>query len=467
MLKTEASGTDKWLVLAAVGIGTFMTALDSSVVNVILPLVREALKSDFSSTEWVVTIYLLVLSGLLLSFGRVGDLRGHKNVYLAGFGVFVLSSALCGLAPNVSVLVAVRALQALGAAMLAANSPAILTKSFPAAQRGQALGMQATMTYLGLVTGPSLGGWLANAFGWQAVFYINVPVGILALALSVRFIPNDHHLPAGERFDIAGAGTFTLGLCALLLGLNQGHAWGWGSAAILGLLGGAVVLLASFVVIESRVASPMLDLRLFRRPAFSLAVTSAVLNYICVYSVIFLMPQYLIDGRGLNSAEAGLLLTAQSIVMAVIAPLSGTLSDRIGTRLPGAVGMAVLSMGTLALAGLGGDSGRLYIILALGIVGLGTGVFISPNNSALMGAAPRHQQGIAAGTLATARSFGMVIGAGLAGAIFSTVLAQGSALALDAPIFAATRWSFMVAAGVAGLGIFTSLARQPTEEEGR
>ncbi|MFZ6029307.1 MAG: MFS transporter [Chloroflexota bacterium] len=447
--------SSKWFILTAVGIGTFMTALDSSVVNVILPTIREALGSDFASTEWVVTIYLLVLSGLLLSFGRLGDLFGHRRVYLAGFGVFVASSALCGMAPSMSLLVAFRAIQALGAAMLASNSPAILTRNFPAEQRGQALGLSATMTYLGLVTGPAFGGWLAHAFGWQAVFYINLPIGLLALAFSLRFIPDDRHRADGERFDLAGAILFTLGLSALLLGLNQGHAWGWTSLPVIGLLLAALALLGGFVAVERRVAAPMLDLSLFRSSIFSLTVLSAILNYMCVYSIIFLMPQYLIDGRGLNTSTAGLLLAAQSLVMAVVAPISGTLSDRWGTRWPSVAGMAVLALGTWLLSRLDAGAGYPVIVFSLALVGLGTGAFISPNNSALMGAAPRHRQGIAAGVLATARSFGMVIGAGLSGAIFATVLA-GSA---GDGVFDAVRASFVVAAAFAGLGILTSLGR--------
>ncbi len=446
----------KWLILLAVGIGTFMTALDSSVVNVILPVARAALHSDFASTEWVVTIYLLVLSGLLLSFGRLGDLYGHKAVYMAGFLVFVASSMFCGLARDVGVLVAFRALQALGAAMLAANSPAILTGNFPPGQRGQVLGLSATMTYLGLVTGPSLGGWLAHAFGWQAVFYINVPVGALALALSWAFIPNDRQTPANEFFDLPGAATFTVGLSALLLALNQGHAWGWISPAVIGLFLLALLALGGFIWLERRAASPMLDLSLFQRPVFSLTVLSAILNYICVYSVIFLMPQYFLDGRGLDSAHAGLLLSSQALVMAIVAPISGSLSDRLGTRWPAVLGMGILALGAWLLSAVSAVSPLELAVAGLVVVGLGTGIFISPNNSALMGSAPRHRQGIAAGTLATARSFGMVLGAGLSGAVFTTILAQSAAQG----IFTAVRVSFWAAGGVAALGMLTSLVRE-------
>jgi EmrB/QacA subfamily drug resistance transporter len=448
----------KWLVLAAVGVGTFMSALDGSVVNTTLPLIRRAFGSDVATVEWVVTIYLLVVSGLLLSFGRLGDLRGHKVMYVSGFAVFVGSSALCGLAPSVESLVAFRAVQALGAAMLFANGPAILTGNFPAAQRGQALGLQATMTYLGLTAGPALGGFLAGRFGWRSVFYINVPVGVLTLALSARFIPRDRPAERSGRFDVAGAGAFLLGLMTLLLALNQGHDWGWTSAPVLGLLAAAAAFGSIFVAIESRVASPMLDLRLFSSRIFSTSTASAVLNYICLYSIAFLMPFYLIQGRGLGPAQAGLILTAQPLVMAVAAPLSGTLSDRIGSQLLSTAGMAILGIGLLLLARLGSESSFGQVAGALVVVGIGIGIFISPNTSALMGAAPRNRQGIAAGVLATARNVGMVLGVGLAGAIFTTVVARGPA-GDPASLFTAVRLSFLVAAGVGFLGAVVSAAR--------
>jgi len=451
----------KWFVLLAIGVGTFMSALDGSVVNTVLPVVRGTFGSDVATVEWVVTIYLLVVSGLLLSLGRLGDLRGHKAVYVFGFAVFVVSSALCGLAPNVTALIAFRALQALGAAMLFANSPAILTKNFPAAQRGQALGLQATMTYLGLTVGPSLGGWLTVQFGWRSVFYINVPVGSLALLLSLRFIPRVAERAAehGERFDLVGAATFMSGLVALLLGLNQGHAWGWTSPAILILFAVATLLLGAFLIIERRVPSPMLDLSLFQHRLFSAAVGSAVLNYICLYSITFVLPFYLIQGRGLNPAQAGLLLTAQPLIMAIAAPLSGTLSDRIGSRALSTLGMSILAAGLFLLSRIGPDTPLSSVAVALAVVGLGIGIFISPNTSALMGSAPRHRQGIASGVLATARNVGMVLGVGLAGAIVTTILTQGQAMGSTTALFEGVSAAFLVASGVAGLGILTSAVR--------
>jgi EmrB/QacA subfamily drug resistance transporter len=453
----HSENVKKWWVLIAVGVSTFMSALDTSVVNIILPVVNQDFHTSVATIEWVVIIYLLLVSGLLLSFGRLGDLHGHRRIFLTGFLIFIGSSMACGLAANPGWLIAFRGLQAIGAAMLSANSPAILTKSFPDKQRGQALGMQATMTYLGLTVGPSLGGWLTVQFSWRAVFFINVPVGFLALLISFMFVPHDGGHPGTEKFDLRGAGLFMAGLIALLLGLNQGESWGWTSPAILGLLLAAAAFLAIFLAVELRVPNPMLDLSLFQRRIFSAAVASAILNYICVYSILFLMPFYLLQGRLLSPDQAGLLLSAQPLVMAAAAPISGTLSDRIGSRIPGTLGMLILALGLFLFASLSEASSTLQVILALSVSGLGIGIFISPNNSALMGAAPRNRQGIAAGVLATARSVGMVLGIGLAGAIFTTVLGQQEPVA-SPQLFQALQAGFIGALIAALLGtVITAL----------
>ncbi len=448
--ENERSG--HWGILLAIGMGTFMTALDGSVANTILPVLREHFDSSVATIEWVVTLYLLVISGLLLSFGRLGDLRGHKQVYVWGFAIFVAGSILCGLAPGIAPLLAFRAVQALGAAMLAANSPAILTKNFPPSRRGRVLGLASTMTYLGLLTGPSLGGWLTTAYGWRWVFYINVPVGLLGLVLSVRFIPHDAGSKSAERFDLAGATLFTVGLVALLLGLNRGHAWGWTSPATWAMLALAALALIVFVAVELRHPSPMLDMSMFRNRIFSAATLSAVLNYVCVYSIIFLMPFYLIQARGLTPSQAGALLTAQPVIMAAMAPVSGTLSDRIGSRLLSTLGMGVLALALFLYAQLGPATPTARVAFNLALSGLGVGLFTSPNASAMMGAAPPERQGTAAGIQATARNVGMALGVGLTGAIFNTFLEHTST-------FAAIRTSFGAIVVVAVVGMLTSALR--------
>jgi EmrB/QacA subfamily drug resistance transporter len=453
------SQSGQWAVLLAVGVGALMTSLDSSVANAILPVVTGALGSEVASSQWVVTIYLLVLSGLMLTFGRLGDLHGHKRVYLWGFGVFVLGSMASGAAPSLPMLIGARAVQGIGAAMLTSSSPAILTSSFPAEQRGRALGLFTTATYLGLAVGPSVGGWLTDQVSWRAVFFINLPIGLLALTLSARSIhsgaPGSRR---GERFDVQGAVLFTLCLVLLLLALDQGHAWGWTSWLELGCLGGAVVGMAVFLRHETATPSPMLDLQLFRRRLFSAAIASAVLNYIGAFTTVFLMPFYLIAGRGLSPSQAGVVLIAMPLCMMVTAPLSGTLSDRIGSRLPATLGMLVQTAGLVALSRIGLETPIAYVVAALVVIGLGIGLFSSPNTSAALGTVPAERRGVASGVLGTARNVGMMLGIALAGAVLSSVslgVSEGTGSAVGAAVQAA----FLVAAGSTALGALASFVR--------
>jgi EmrB/QacA subfamily drug resistance transporter len=443
-------------VLLAIGVGSLLGSIDNSVVNAVLPVVRRSLGSNVATIEWVVSIYVLVVCGLLLSFGRLGDLRGHKQLYITGFVVFTLSSAFCGLAWHVGALIAARGLQAVGACLLFANAPAILTRNFPAHQRGQALGLQAVMIYLGLMIGPPLGGWLTEHISWRAAFYINVPIGIVAVKLCTRFIPRDEPRAGGESFDFAGGALFMGAFTVLLLALNQGYIRGWRSPSIQAMLAGAGLLLVLFVVRERLTAHPLLDLTLFEERRFAMSAASAVLNYVPLFSITFLMPFYLIQGRGLTPSHTGLLLTIQPAFMVISSPISGTLSDRIGTRPLATLGMGILGVGVFLLSRLQPDSPVRYIVLALSVVGLGTGIFITPNNSALLGSAPPHRQGIASGVLGTARYVGMVLGVGIAGAIFTTYLERHTSLAL----FEGIRASFLVGSLVGFLGCVTSAASE-------
>jgi len=437
-----------------------MGSLDASAVNIILPTVRREFGSSVATVEWVVTLYLLVVCGLLLTFGRLGDLHGHKRLYILGFAIFTIGSAACGLAWSVAPLIVARAVQALGAAILFACSPAILTSNFPASERGQALGMQAVMVYLGSMAGPVLGGWFTDHLSWRAVFYINVPVGIMASVLSIKFIPRDQpKKQKNETFDIAGAILFMAAFAVLLLGLNQGYARGWTSPLIQCSFVSGILLLLLFITLESRVPHPLLDLSLFRKTQFSMSVASAVLNYIAVFTVLFLMPFYLIQGRGESTGRAGLLLMIQPAIMTICAPLSGILSDRIGTRRPATLGMALLGTGLFLLSRLGADSSMIFVDVALGVTGLGTGIFIAPNNSALMGAAQANRQGMAAGVLATARNAGMILGVGIAGAIFTSFLTHHTPTAF----FKGIHTSFLVASAAAFLGCLTSAVRKDAD----
>lgn len=438
MDSTRTDDRAKWAVLAAVGVGTFMSALDASIVGSLLPTLGRALAATEAQIEWVATVYLLVVSGVLLIVGRLGDLRGHKDVYVAGFVGFVLSSALCGLSGSLHLLVAFRALQALSAAMLFANAPAILTASFPPQERGRALGLQATMTYLGLSVGMPLGGLLATRLGWPSIFFVNVPVGALGFWLSQRNIARDRPSGAPPRFDVVGAALFFVGLLSLLLALNQGHAWGWRSPPVLGLAAAAAAALAAFVAVERRRPEPMLDLSLFARRAFSGAVFSAMVSYVAQFAVIYLLPYYL-QSRGLGPLASGLVMVSQPVMMMIAAPVAGTLSDRLGTRGPVVLGLVLLAAGLLLLSAVGPATPLARVVLANAVAGLGFGCFVAPNNSRLLGAAPPQRRGIASGVLAAARNTGMVLGVGLAAAIYTTVLARSGAGAVVEGVAASLR----------------------------
>jgi EmrB/QacA subfamily drug resistance transporter len=453
----ERPGLGRAAIVAALGVGIYLAALDISVVNAILPVVAEAFGTDLSAIEWVVTIYLLVQSALLLMVGRLGDLWGHKKLYLLGLGIFVLSSAVCGLATSTPFLVAGRAIQAIGASMIFTNLAVIMLRVFPPEQRGRAVGIQATIVYVGLATGAPLGGWLTDALGWQSVFLVNVPVGLIALLLGLRVTPADEPAARREPFDLAGAAVYVLGLGLLLLGLNQGHAWGWTSAAVVGCLLLGAALLAGWVRIELRAPSPMIDLSLFRRRAFSAPTVSAFLNYMAVSST-FLLPFALIQGRGLSPAQVGLILTCQPIIMALTASISGSLSDRVGSRAPATLGMLILSLGLFLLSRQDASTPIALIVMALLLIGLGIGLFTSPNSSAILGAVPAERRGVANGVLGTVRTLGMVLGIGVAGAVYATTLGLTGDAGADG-ILRAADTGLLIGAGVALLGAATSATR--------
>ena len=459
--KARAGRLGQYSAFAGLAVGAFMGPLDGSMVNSMLPILTRELQVDISTTEWLLTIYMLIQTGMMLTFGRLGDLWGHKLIYVSGLVVFMIGSALSALAPSPELLIGARAITALGSAALWANSAAILTHSFPAAQRGRALGMQSMMVQLGGSCGPPLGGIVASTLGWRAIFWIGVPVTLVALVLSLRFIERDEPRGRGERFDVPGAALYMLGLMSVLVALNQGHAWGWDSFGVLGFLGLGLGLLAGFVVLEPRVRWPMLDLGLFRERAFASPVLAMVLNFVSTSSIVFLMPLYLLLGRGLAPAEAGLILISQPLTMASITILSGTLSDRIGSRIPATVGMSILALGLFLLSWVDVSTPLLWIVGVLVLIGVGVGLFNTPNSSAVMGAVPSGRRGVAAAILSTARTLGNTLGLGLAGAIFTTVLA-GRELTNPEYVVQAVSVGFAVGSVLALLGALTCAARPAT-----
>lgn len=449
-------------------IGTFMSPLDASVVNIALPSISQYFNAAIPTVQWVVLSYLLVISSLLLTYGRLGDMVGHKPVYLTGFVIFTAGSIFCAISPTIGFLIAARGIQALGAGMMMAIGPALVTSAFPPAERGKALGIVGMTVASALAVGPTVGGLLVTSFGWPSIFLINLPIGIAGITLAAKVLKRTE-TPGGQRFDIWGAITAFLALMSLLLALTRGSTWGWQSPPIVILAAAFLLLLALFIILEQRVNQPMMDLSLFSIRLFSAANASALLNYMAQFSVIFLLPFFLQQVRQLPASRAGLLLTPLPLVVLLVAPVSGTLSDRIGSRTLSSTGMAITTAGLYFLSRLQEGSGDISVIFPLALVGLGSGLFQSPNSSAIMGCVPKNRLGIASGTLASMRNIGMVMGIALSGAVFDSRFAVHTARlitggltgeALQARAFVLSlQDAYLVAAMLALIGVLTSVVR--------
>jgi EmrB/QacA subfamily drug resistance transporter len=408
----------RWFVLATVSVGTFMATLDSSIVNVALPTISGQLHSDLSTLQWVVTSYLLTITSLLPVFGRTADIFGRKKVYSLGFLIFTLGSILCGLAQNIWFLVATRVLQAIGASMLMSNSVAIITANFPREERGRALGFTGTVVALGSLTGPAVGGLLIGILSWRAIFYINLPIGIIGFLAARLILPNDNLQNGKEKFDFVGAFTFTSGMISLLLGVNNGVDWGWTSFPVLLSLILGLALLTGFVITERRVKYPMIDLSLFSNRPFLMGNLSGWLSFVAMFANTMLLPFYLQHILNYSTSQVGLMMTFFPVTMAIVAPLSGHASDKFGPIALTTGGLAIVALGLFYFSTLT-PSAHFYQIIPGGILtGLGAGMFQSPNNSSVMSSVIPQKLGIAGGINSLVRNLGMVTGIALSVSLF-------------------------------------------------
>ncbi len=456
----------KWLILSSVSLGSLMATLDGSIINVALPVIQNDFLVDLTTVEWVVVAYLLVIGSLLLPVGRLGEVLTFKRVYLVGFTIFTLASLACGAAPSLTALVVFRIVQAIGAAMIMAMGPAIVARTFPPAERGRALGLNGVSVAVGLSLGPVLGGLLTEFATWRAIFMINVPIGVVAIAWAARILPVESR-GKGQTFDLRGATLSGLALFALLLALSQGQEWGWSSPATIGLVIAFFVLGAAFLVAERTSLQPLIDLALFRIRPFSAGLASVVVAFSGLFTATFLLPFLLEQGSGFSPLETGLLLTPVPISMAIVAPFSGAASDRWGPRILASLGMVVMVLALLSLTQLPANFTLPDLIWRLVLLGVGQGLFMSPNSSAVLGSVPRGRIGTASGTLAQMRVVGQSLGIALSAAIVTTRLdmhltsgAGGSTAAQQqAALVQAIHDAFLVAAIVCSIGIVTSLIR--------
>jgi len=422
----------KWQIFSLVGVSIFMSTLDSSIVNVALPYIMQEMAADISTIQWVVVIYLLTVSSLLLTFGRLSDIKGRRPIYVAGFMVFTLGSLLCASANRVLFLVMARAVQGVGASMLMACSPALIVDVFEKEQRGRALGMIGAVVAAGLTIGPVAGGLILEYLSWRYIFYINIPIGIAA-TIAGAFVLNV--IPGGkgsrEPLDYVGSLTMMIGLSSLILGLTQVTTWGLLSFRFVGCLIVGAIAGVGFILNAAHCPHPLFDLKLLKIRLFVLPLAASGILFAALFVIVFMMPFYLTYPCGFSAARTGSIMIVPFLFLLFISPVSGGLSDRFGSRLLCSFGMVLLGLSLVSLVFISPGKETLDILWRMALAGVGTALFVSPNNTAIMGAVPMARRGIASGATATARNLGMVMGVALATTIFTrsfTHLTQGAGL---------------------------------------
>ena len=423
-------------------------------------------------------IHLLLPVGLLLTLGRLLDMMGQKLLWVLGLLIFTVSSALCGAAPTLMGLVLFRALQAVGGAMIMTTSAVMLSRAFPLAERGRALGILALVVAAGTSAGPTLGGFITHAFSWRWIFYINVPIGLVGIVMALRYLTAPMRPNWGEQqFDPWGALLLSLGVSCLMLALSFAQEFGWTSWQILALLAAALVLSGAFLVQEKRAAEPIVEFSLFRNRLFTAAICSSFLCFLALFAVMFLLPFYLEELLALPVHVAGLLMTAVPLTIAVVGPLSGWLSDRIGSRVLSSLGLAISCLGLWFLSRLTAQSTPFDIVWPLVIIGFGQAMFQPPNNNAILSSVPPERLGLASGFLSTVRVLGQSASVAISGAIFTALggaqaglaLSQGSPLPrepLQAVFIHAYHVTLLTCMIIASIGVFTSLLRGPKDTDG-
>ncbi len=464
-----------------------MAALNSASLIIILPTLQQDLHTQLINIFWVLLAYTLASAVLLLVVGRLADLIGAKRIYLVGYAIFAAGSALSALAPDVNVLIAARFVQGVGGAMLTANASAIITHTFPKRQLGQALGVTSMVYAVGTTLGPIIGGLLTQAFNWRWAFWVNVPIAIAGFALAALYLYNEigtRVRAAGaaraprERFDFLGAALLAVSFSALLYFVSLGPMYGWGSQQMLIVLNVATAASLLFIIWQLVARSPLLDLRLFGSRLFAMANFSASFASMGMIAVLFLLPFYLEDVLHYSLFWSAVLLTPFPLTMLVVSPISGFLSDRFGSRLLATVGMLIAAGSLASLSTLDLRSTYEPIALRLVVLGLGMGLFQSPNNSAVMSSAPGERRGVASAVLGTMRNLGQMLGIGIIGAVFVSFMPFSAFLQLALTgettatgaqaVVAAFQICYLVATGFAVLGALTSLIRgkhqRPTEQ---
>ncbi|MEK3942770.1 MULTISPECIES: MFS transporter [Paenibacillus] len=413
----------RWMILIVLNIFTFMSTLDGSIVNIALPELSKQLKLPMAQIEWVTTGYLMAICAAILFFGKLGDIVGKIRIFKIGTIVFVIGSMLCGLSVSLPALIASRVIQALGASMTMANSQGIVTDIFPATERGKALGFIGTFVSLGSIAGPSLGGIMVSTLGWEYIFWVNVPIGLIAIFFGWKVLPKDL-TRVKSSIDVPGSLLFAVFIITLFAGLLLGQQLGYGNSLIVTSIIVAVVSFVAFIWMELRRKEPLLQLSLFKNPLFSLSILCGFLVFTANFCFNIIAPFYAQNMLNLSPFYAGFLLMLLPICMVVVAPMSGALSDKIGSEFLTFAGLVVMVIAQFGLAQLHVGSSVVLVGVWIAMLGIGSGLFQSPNNSLVMSKVPRTQLGSAGSVNSLVRNVGMVVGITIATTILFQVMSS-------------------------------------------
>jgi EmrB/QacA subfamily drug resistance transporter len=410
----------KWWTLGAVAFGLFMIMLDNTIVNVALPSIQRDLGIGVSELEWVVNGYALTFAVLMLTGGKLADLLGRRLIFVAGLAIFTGSSLVCGLASSAGMLIGARVVQGVGSALMNPATLSIITATFPRRERGMAIGIWAGVSAMALAIGPLVGGVITEQISWNWIFYINVPVGILGIAVARLVIRESRDMSVEQRLDLPGLLVSAVGLFALTYALIEANNYGWGSARILSLFGVAAVALAAFVLLELRQRVPMLDLSLFRDATFAGANTVMLLVGVSMFGVFFFVSLFLQNILGYSATQAGAAFLPWTMLIVVVAPIAGKLSDRVGSRWLMATGMVLLTGSLLIFSRLDATASFWNLLPALLLGGFGMALAMTPTTAAVMGSVPVDKAGVGSAVLNSMRQVGGALGVAVMGAIIAS-----------------------------------------------
>ncbi len=450
------SVADRTLVLIVVVLASFLTPFDVSAVNLALPTIGSEFAMDAETLAWVATAYLLSLAIFSVPFGRLADIHGRKRLFIYGAVLFVIASFLISRSFSTETVIAFRAFQGFAASMLASTGVAILTSVYPRGEKGKAIGISVAAVYLGLSVGPFLGGILTQYLGWRSIFYINIPLGILIAAVSITRLKGEWAEARGEKFDVAGSIIYGVALLTLVYGFTQVPAVNSYVLLVIGAVAGV-----AFVLWEVRSRFPVLHVGLLvRNRPFAFSNLAALINYSATFAVTLLMSIYLQSVRGFAPLIAGTILISQPLVQAVISPAAGKLSDRIEPRIVASIGMAFTTAGLVPFIFLTQSTPLFVVVASLAILGVGFGLFSSPNTNAVMSSVENRFYGVASGTVATMRTIGQVISLAVVELIFALIISQTVITPESSALFLqSNQLAFSLFAVLCFLGIFASLAR--------